>query len=639
MVGASRHQAAGVLLADGPRSGARIAGRGRAVAAWNADPATDFHAWVGGMTGLRRDFAKVMNFAKIYGAGVKKLAEMINRPVAETQVILAQYDAALPFVAQLSQIEQERARRVGYTEMPDGARRHWSLWEAAWIYAKGAGPCDVEEARRRRSDPSHAWFQQTLQRHKIYTALNALIQGSAARHTKLWMRAVWREGITPRLQMHDSLSCSVTEREPAETVARLACEVVKLAVPVRVDLKFGKSWGDATHAWEDRAGGPKSFSAADPVTADPVDDIAADPVDHVTADPADDDGAAEFADPFLAALDAMNTEEALARAGVPPFLATLAYHGSADLPGEPGDGIDLADLIGGVPIDRKISCPFHADRSPSLHVYTDHYYCFGCGAHGDRAGWLMRAGGLDYVEALHVLGAWDGVAVPGPGAIAGDGASKAPDPERIAHALKWWNEAQPIAGTLAERYLADVRGVDLAALPADVSERALRFHHACVFGPGAWHPCLLALMRDPITGAPTGIQRVALTQQAQKIDRMMLGPAGVVMIWPASDQLVIGEGLETTLAAATRLPYRGGPLRPAWSVLSDGGMRSFPVIDGISRLIILADHDINGVGQAAAEECKQRWFQAGRRGAVLTPPRPGSDFNDVVIERLTERAA
>ena len=68
-------------------------------------------------------------------------------------------------------------------------------------------------------------------------------------------------------------------------------------------------------------------------------------------------------------------------------------------------------------------------------------------------------------------------------------------------------------------------------------------------------------------------------------------------------------------------------------------MRSFPVIDGISRLIILADHDINGVGQAAAEECKQRWFTAGRRGAVLTPPRPGSDFNDIVIERLTERAA
>ena len=33
--------------------------------------------------------------------------------------------------------------------------------------------------------------------------MNALIQGSAAQHTKLWMRACWREGIVPLLQMHD----------------------------------------------------------------------------------------------------------------------------------------------------------------------------------------------------------------------------------------------------------------------------------------------------------------------------------------------------------------------------------------------------------------------------------------------------
>ena len=48
---------------------------------------------------------------------------------------------------------------------------------------------------------------------------------------------------------------------------------------------------------------------------------------------------------------------------------------------------------------------------------------------------------------------------------------------------------------------------------------------------------------------------------------MMLGPAGVVQLWPAGKQLAIGEGLETVLAAATRMPYRGEPLRPAWAML------------------------------------------------------------------------
>ena len=28
-------------------------------------------------------------------------------------------------------------------------------------------------------------------------------------------------------------------------------------------------------------------------------------------------------------------------------------------------------------------CPFHADRTPSLKLYDNHFHCFGCGAHGD----------------------------------------------------------------------------------------------------------------------------------------------------------------------------------------------------------------------------------------------------------------
>ena len=28
-------------------------------------------------------------------------------------------------------------------------------------------------------------------------------------------------------------------------------------------------------------------------------------------------------------------------------------------------------------------CPFHSDKTPSMKLYEDHFYCFGCGAHGD----------------------------------------------------------------------------------------------------------------------------------------------------------------------------------------------------------------------------------------------------------------
>ena len=95
---------------------------------------------------------------------------------------------------------QNTAAKQGYLELYDGARRHWDTWEAPEIaWTKGMGPCSREEAERRIADPEHPWYRRRSRRAETYKAMNALIQGSAARHTKLWMRACWREGIVPLL--------------------------------------------------------------------------------------------------------------------------------------------------------------------------------------------------------------------------------------------------------------------------------------------------------------------------------------------------------------------------------------------------------------------------------------------------------
>ena len=176
---------------------------------------------------------------------------MIGKPLSEAQAIIAQYDSRLPFVARCRGSARTRPWSVATrcsTTAPAGigtvAKRPTSM-------PRAPGRARYEEAVRRRLDPEHPWFYQTLQRHGTYTALNAQIQGAAARHTKLWMRACWREGIVPLLQMHDALECSVTSREQGELIARLGCEAVQLEVPMKVDLKFGKSWGDATHTWDE----------------------------------------------------------------------------------------------------------------------------------------------------------------------------------------------------------------------------------------------------------------------------------------------------------------------------------------------------------------------------------------------------
>jgi DNA polymerase len=287
-------------------------------------------------------------------------------------------------------------------------------------------------------------------------------------------------------------------------------------------------------------------------------------------------------------------------------------------------GIPLADLIGQPLSNGKIHCPFHADDTPSLQIYDDHFHCFGCGAHGDHIEWLMMVEGMDRDAAIQRLATWDGpIAQP---RLADSYEAK------LSRALQLWQQAQPIPGTLAARYLTEWRRIDFAALPGNVDD-VLRFHPCCPFGPGIRRPCLIALMRDVTTDVPTGIHRIALTPDGSKFERRMLGCGGTVKLWPAEAQLVIGEGIETTLAAATRILYHGAPLQPAWSAVSGGSLSKLPVVPSVERLLILVDNDTNGRGQAAAARCAERWTRVGRRVIQLKPKRPGDDFNDLVMRQ------
>jgi hypothetical protein len=220
-----------------------------AVERYRNDPNTDFHLLVSEWTGIEGQPAKNSNFARSYGAGLKKFAVMIGKSEAEAREIWDKYDRELPFVAKLSEACEQAVWRQGYLTLYGGARRHWNRWAPGGTWEKGAGPVDREEAERRIRDPAHPWFGKHLYAD-VRKAMNALIQGSAAYHTKLWMRASYRAGIVPLLQMHDSLELSVRTPAQSETVAQLGCSVVAdLKVPMKVDVKFGRTWGDAKHTW------------------------------------------------------------------------------------------------------------------------------------------------------------------------------------------------------------------------------------------------------------------------------------------------------------------------------------------------------------------------------------------------------
>jgi hypothetical protein len=242
----------------------------------------------------------------------------------------------------------------------------------------------------------------------------------------------------------------------------------------------------------------------------------------------------------------------------------------------------------------------------------------------------MRVEGMTKAEAIAALQDWSGL-------VSAD--QQQDIAARCALAKEIWLAAQPLAGSIGERYLSETRGIDVSKLPPTI-HNALRFHPRCVFGARAYHPCIVALMRDPVTAIPVGIHRIGLAVERDKIiklDRMALGRMGVVMLWPLNGggQLVVGEGIETVLAAATRVSYRGAPLTPAWSAIARGGLSRLPVLPRVQRLILLVDHDINGAGQKAAEQCRQIWRASGHEVVPLMPKQVGFDFNDAVLQRPT----
>jgi hypothetical protein len=120
------------------------------------------------------------------------------------------------------------------------------------------------------------------------------------------------------------------------------------------------------------------------------------------------------------------------------------------------------------------------------------------------------------------------------------------------------------------------------------------------------------------TGVAPAVPRTALKKTASQDEAQV------------TNGVVIGEGVETTLAAATRIQHRGTLLTPAWATGDAGHLEKFPVLPGIEALTVLVDHDENGRGQRATADCARRWTAAGRDVIQLIPRIPGEDFADLV---------
>jgi Toprim domain len=108
--------------------------------------------------------------------------------------------------------------------------------------------------------------------------------------------------------------------------------------------------------------------------------------------------------------------------------------------------------------------------------------------------------------------------------------------------------------------------------------------------------------------------------------KLSLGPigGGAVQLAPAAATLLAGEGIESVLSAMILTGL------PGWAGLSTSGLKAMILPAIVQNVVIVADHDENGAGQAAARKAGLRWAGEGRRVRVITPNHVGSDANDLL---------
>lgn len=213
---------------------------------------------------------------------------------------------------------------------------------------------------------------------------------------------------------------------------------------------------------------------------------------------------------------------------------------------------------------------------------------------------------------------------------------------------EFWDTADPVMGDLGITYLAS-RGVSYCG-------DALRWCHR-VERIGGWFlpdfPCIVALVRNILTDKPQGTHRTILDTGRPRIMKNIWGrgrrcdgtiKGGAVKLTAHSQvttDLCIGEGIETSLSfplvrdAAGNHPFAGIPI---WSVLNANGVKDFPALPGLKRLIIAADNDKpdrNGrrAGIDSANEARARLEADGIEVRVIMTQKEKTDLNDMVKPR------
>ena len=179
------------------------------------------------VTREQRGNAKTVNFGIIYGVSAFGLSQQTDLNRSESKVMIDNYFSNYPGLKKYMSDQIDFARNNGYVETIMGRRRYLQ-----------------------NINSQNNMLRSSSERN----AINAPIQGSAADIIKIAMininSELKKQSLKSKmlLQVHDELVFDVhkSEKDQIKDIVKTTMEsAVKLKVPLKIDLEFGKNWLEA----------------------------------------------------------------------------------------------------------------------------------------------------------------------------------------------------------------------------------------------------------------------------------------------------------------------------------------------------------------------------------------------------------
>ncbi|QEY23815.1 DUF7146 domain-containing protein [Neisseria animalis] len=313
-------------------------------------------------------------------------------------------------------------------------------------------------------------------------------------------------------------------------------------------------------------------------------------------------------------------------------------------------------------------CPYCGGRD--RYRYTDHrsgggFICNQCTPDGGSGfDLLMLVFGYDFARAVNEVAALLGYAADTgaarPTPRIPPAAQPAPVTDKQAALAALWQQAQPLTGSPAARYL-QARGISPeiissaanicfhAALPYWTAQRHNGAEAGALFLGN--HPAMLAAVTDT-AGNLQGLHKTYLQYSDSRIGKLQavypdtdeplpakkmqsrhagaLTGAAVHLAAPDTQgRLIVAEGIETALAAMELFQI------PAIAALSAHGMKSLQWPPSVKELFICADHDHSNTGMKAARDLSVRAVKTGIAARIWQPESAGHDALDELNARKT----